>query len=165
MAASQSAMSIDQLDVRLISELRSSPRVGVVELSRRLGVARGTVQSRLERLLESGVITGFGPDVDLEKVGFGVKAFVTIEVKQGVVDAEMVQALSAIAEVLEVYSVAAQGDLLCQVVARSNEHLMRILERVLAIPGTARTNTAIVLKSQVRRCGQELLERVSAKDD
>ncbi|MEN1678783.1 MAG: Lrp/AsnC family transcriptional regulator [Planctomycetota bacterium] len=154
-------MSIDDLDVRLIAELRSSPRVGVVELSRRLSVARGTVQSRLERLTESGVITGFGPDLDLERVGFGVKAYVTIEVKQGVVDADMVKALSAIPEVLEVYSVAAQGDLLCQVVARSNEHIMRILERVLAIPGTARTNTAIVLKSQIRQSGLALLEQLT----
>lgn len=165
MSAGQPALSIDQLDVRLIAELRGSPRIGVVELSRRLGVARGTVQSRLERLVESGVITGFGPDLDLEKIGFGVKAYVTIEVKQGVIDAEMVEALSAIPEVLEVYSVAAQGDLLCQTVARSNEHLMRVLERVLAIPGTARTSTAIVLKSQVHRSGQELVEQLASNAD
>ena len=53
---------IDALDGRLIELLKAEPRVGVLEASRRLGVARGTVQARLDRLHARGVITGYGPD-------------------------------------------------------------------------------------------------------
>ena len=52
---------IDALDGRLIELLKAEPRVGVLEASRRLGVARGTVQARLDRLHARGVITGYGP--------------------------------------------------------------------------------------------------------
>ena len=54
----------DRLDAQLVQLLRDEPRVGVLEASRRLGVARGTVQARLDRMQARGVITGFGPDID-----------------------------------------------------------------------------------------------------
>ena len=55
---------IDELDARLISLLAAEPRIGVLEASKRLGVARGTVQARLDRLHRNGVVTGYRPDVD-----------------------------------------------------------------------------------------------------
>ena len=60
--------------------LAEQPRIGVLECARRLGVARGTAQARLDRLQARGVITGFGPDVDPGALGFVVSAFVTLEI-------------------------------------------------------------------------------------
>jgi DNA-binding Lrp family transcriptional regulator len=54
---------VDDLDVTLIRLFAAEPRVGVLEASRRLGVARGTVQARLDKLVASGVIEGWGPDL------------------------------------------------------------------------------------------------------
>ena len=71
---------VDRLDAALIELLAAKPRVGVLEASRRLRVARGTVQARLERLQERGVITGYGPDVDPAALGYEVTAFVTLEI-------------------------------------------------------------------------------------
>src|SRR5215813_14751800 len=73
---------IDRLDARLIELLAAEPRIGVLECSRRLGVARGTVQARLDRLQERGVIRGFGPEVDPAALGYQVTAFVTLEIRQ-----------------------------------------------------------------------------------
>jgi len=73
---------IDELDAQLIDLLAAEPRVGVLEASRRLGVARGTVQARLDRLRDRGVITGYGPDVDPAALGFRVTGFVTLEIRQ-----------------------------------------------------------------------------------
>ena len=52
------------------------------EASRRLGVARGTVQAHLERMQERGVITGYGPNVDPAALGHEVTAFNTLEIRQ-----------------------------------------------------------------------------------
>jgi DNA-binding Lrp family transcriptional regulator len=71
--------SIDRLDAALIELLAAEPRVGVLDASRRLGVARGTVQARLDRLRDRGVITGYGPDVDPAALGYEVTAFITLE--------------------------------------------------------------------------------------
>ncbi|MGB0191776.1 MAG: Lrp/AsnC family transcriptional regulator, partial [Nocardioides sp.] len=65
---------MDELDVRLIDLFTAEPRVGVLEASRRLGVARGTVQARLDRLSERGVVTGWGPDLSPEALGHPVTA-------------------------------------------------------------------------------------------
>ena len=73
---------IDDLDARLLLELQREPRLGVMELARRLGVARGTANARLEKLRRNGVIRGFGPELDLERLGYGVMDFTTLEVTQ-----------------------------------------------------------------------------------
>ena len=63
---------MDSLDGRLIDLFATDPRVGVLEASRRLGVARGTVQARLDKLASSGVVTGWGPDLSPEALGYPV---------------------------------------------------------------------------------------------
>ncbi len=139
---------IDDLDARLLLELHREPRLGVMELARRLGVARGTANARLEKLQSNGVIRGFGPDLDLERLGYGVMAFTTLEVTQGRTEG-VLSRLEAIPEVLEVHTIAGQGDLLIRVVARTNEHLFAVLEEVLAAPEISRTTTAIALAEHI----------------
>ena len=155
--AEQTDYPIDELDASILIELQQDARVGVLELSRRLDVARGTVQSRLDRMSEAGVIRSFSADLNLEALGFRVKAYVTVEVKEGQLGS-VVEPLSKIDEVLEVHSVAAQGDLLCLIAARSNQHMMDVLEKVLTIPDIARTSTAIVLKTQIENRSHQLLK-------
>jgi DNA-binding Lrp family transcriptional regulator len=70
-------VQLDALDARLLRLLGAEPRIGVLELSRRLAVARGTVQARLDKLIARGAIKGFGPDVSPAAIGFGVMSFVT----------------------------------------------------------------------------------------
>jgi DNA-binding Lrp family transcriptional regulator len=130
----------------LLSPLGELTRPNVLELSRRLGVARNTVQARLDRLQESGVIIGWGPVVDLKAMGYGVLAFVTLEIAQGREQAALAE-LTAIPEVLEIHKTTGPGDLICRVVARSNDHLHLVLEQVLAAPGVQRTTSSLALNS------------------
>ena len=159
----QTDFKIDRLDATLLQELQANARVGVLELSRRLGIARGTVQARIDRLVASGVIRNFSADLNLESIGYRVKAYVTVEVKEGQTDS-VTQPLNQIEEVVEVHSVAAQGDMLCLVVAKSNEDLMDVLEKILSIPDIARTSTAIVLKTQIENRCHQLLRLISDSD-
>ena len=146
--ATQNDHQLDEVDLGIVELLNAEPRIGVLELSRRLDVARGTVQSRVDKLMARGVITGFGPDLDLAAIGYGVMAFTTVEVVQGRIS-DVIEPLGDIPEVLEVHSIAGQGDLLVRLAARSNEHLMDLLERILSIDDVARTSTAMALSSQI----------------
>jgi DNA-binding Lrp family transcriptional regulator len=136
---------IDELDGRLIELLRAEPRVGVLEASRRLRVARGTVQARLDRLHARAVITGYGPDVDPAALGYGVMAFVTLEIRQAGGHDPVAARLSAIAEVLEAHTITGAGDMLCRVVARSNADLQRVIDAIVELDGVVRSSTVIVL--------------------
>lgn len=139
---------LDDIDERLIASLALFPRAGMMQLAREVGVARNTAQAHLDRLLAAGVITGFGPEVDLRRLGFAVSAFVTIEIAQGrgpAVDHH----LSAIPEVVEAYMTTGSADLLCRVVARDNDHLGQLISRILEVPGINRTTTALILATRI----------------
>jgi DNA-binding Lrp family transcriptional regulator len=140
--------SFDQLDARVISALRNNPRVGLLEVARRLGVARGTVQARLQKLESSGVITGHGPEINPHALGYTVTAFVLIELAQGRL-AEAVTVMEGIPEVLEADGVSGPHDLICRIVARDTEHLQQLINELLSTPAIERCTSYIVLSRQV----------------
>ncbi|GII64521.1 AsnC family transcriptional regulator [Sphaerisporangium krabiense] len=142
-------MTIDPLDVRLISLFAAEPRVGILEASRRLGVARGTVQARLDRMVENGVIKGFGPDVDPAALGYHVTAFVTLQIRQIAGHDPVTGPLARIPEVLEVHTITGGDDLLCRVVARSNADLQRVIDLIVDVDGVMRTSSVIALDTPV----------------
>jgi DNA-binding Lrp family transcriptional regulator len=141
-------LPIDELDARLIATLRQNPRVGLLEVARRLGVARGTVQARLAKLERRGVVTGYGPEVDPAAMGYAISAFVFVELNQGRL-AEAVELLGTVPEVLEADAISGPQDLVCRVVARDTEHLQDIVNRLLATPAIQRCTSHIVLSRQV----------------
>ena len=140
---------IDALDARLISLWREEPRIGVLEASRRLGVARGTVQARLDKLVERGIVSSFGPEVDPAALGYGVTAFVTLEISQARGSAALTEHLVAIPEVLEAHTITGTGDLLVRIVARSNADLQRVIDRIVSAEGIHRSASVIALQTTV----------------
>jgi len=154
---------LDALDLALVSALRANPRAGVLQLSRITKVARATVQARLDRMEQAGVITGYGPDVDIEAAGFGVLAFVTLEITQGALD-RVRDSLAEIPGVLEAYAITGVGDVLCQVAATSHADLQQTLLRIDSIPSVARSTSAIALSTVIKRRDLPLLtSRPSAR--
>lgn len=141
---------LDALDRRLLSAMRENPRASMTTLATIVGVARGTVYSRLDQLERGGVIIGHGPEVDPVAAGYEVLAFCTLEIEQGSHD-ETTQALSTLPEVLEIHTVTGDGDLLLRVVARSNDHLHQVVQLVSAVPTVGRTSTQLALATTVSR--------------
>jgi DNA-binding Lrp family transcriptional regulator len=153
---------IDELDARLIGLLAAEPRIGMLDASRRLGVARGTVQARLDRLRSRGVITGFGPEVAAAALGYRVTAFVTVEIRQAGGHDPVADRLALIAEVLEAHTITGQGDMLIRVVARDNTDLQRVIDAIVDVPSVVRTSTVIALAAPV---GYRMLPLVRAAAD
>ena len=152
---------IDRLDADLLRLLSEEPRIGVLEASRRLGVARGTVQSRLDKMLARGVIASLGPRVDAAALGYRVTAFATLEIRQGA-RAAVAAHLTRIPEVLEVHTITGQGDLLCRIVARDNDDLQRVVDELVGDENIVRTSTIVALSTVVEPRVQPLVEVVAA---
>jgi len=141
-------MAVDELDARLIRLFTEEPRIGVMEASRRLGVARGTVQARLDRLQADGVVRGFGPELDPTALGYPVTAFATLEIRQG--RGRDVRAhLRTVPELLEMHTVTGSGDMLCRIVAPSNADLQHVIDRLVDFEGIVRTSTMIALENPI----------------
>jgi DNA-binding Lrp family transcriptional regulator len=137
------------MDRALLQLLLSEPRLGVLETSRRLGIARGTAQARIARLERDGVLRDWAPTVEPAAMGFGVTAFATLEVHQGHGIAKISQHLRSIPEVLEAHTTSGQGDVLCRIAARDHADLQRVLDAITATQLVARTSTVISLTDEV----------------
>jgi DNA-binding Lrp family transcriptional regulator len=140
---------VDDLDATLIRLFAAEPRIGVLEASRRLGVARGTVQARLDKLVAAGVIAGWGPELDPAALGYPVTAFLTLEIRQGSGHEAIARHLATIPEVLEAQTITGAGDMWCRVVARSNSDLQRVIDAALSDTGIVRSSTVIALATQI----------------
>ncbi|MFC4603958.1 Lrp/AsnC family transcriptional regulator [Rhodococcus kronopolitis] len=153
-------ISIDRLDAALLELLTADPRAQIMDLASRLGVARNTVQSRMRRLEESGVVAGYRPEVDLPALGLSVQAFVGAETEQGRIR-DVVEALRGVPEVLEVHTTTGREDLLIRIAAPSHEELLHVLERILGLRGVAHTTTTLALTTPVRYRTQPLLDHLT----
>lgn len=149
---------LDELDRKVLQLIRERPRTGLLEISRLLGVARGTVQARLDRMVADGVITDFGPTLSPRALGYPVQAFTTLEVEQ--VSREGISAaLEAIPELLEAHIVTGPGDVWCRIAGRDHEHIQQVIDQTLAIPGVRRSSTVITLSTVVPHRVQPLADR------
>lgn len=141
---------LDALDVALLQALRQHLRAEVLEISRLTRVARGTVSARLQRLWDSGVVTGYEPEVDVAAAGFGVQAFVTLEIAQGAIEAVR-QDLTDLPGVLEAHATTGSGDVLCRVAASSHEALQQTLVDLNRSSAVVRSTSVVVLSQLVPR--------------
>jgi DNA-binding Lrp family transcriptional regulator len=140
---------LDPLDARIITVFTDQPGIGVLGASRALGVARGTVQARLDRLERRGVLTSSAPQAEPSALGYPVTAFCTLEIRQSRGHDPVVAHLRRIPEVLEAHTITGQGDLMIRVVAQDNAHLQHVIDRVVAVDQVERAATVIALATQI----------------
>jgi DNA-binding Lrp family transcriptional regulator len=135
---------VDDLDIALLTALSRQSRAGDLALSRTTKVARATVQSRLRRLEQTGVIRDWDPTVDVAAAGFDVQAFVTLEIAQGALH-EVTEHLAAVPEVLEAYATTGSSDVLCKVACASHARLQDTLLTLDRSPAVVRSTSVVVL--------------------
>lgn len=157
----EDAGPLDALDRRLLRELLGEPRLSVVELARRVGAARATVQTRLDRLSRRGVVSGAGVALDVTRIGYPLTAFVALQIRQGR-GAEVQRRVEAFAEVLEIHTTAGAFDLMCRVAARSSTDLQHTIDRLIDHDSIVRSHTSIVLSTPLSYRVLPLIEDAGA---
>ena len=141
-------ITLDEIDVALLTALVEIPRAGDLELSRHVQVARATVQSRLRRLTEAGVVAQWSPQLDVAAAGHQVQAYVTLEITQGALE-QVVTDLSAIPQVLEAYGTTGAFDVICRVATRSLPELQETLVRIDRCSAVARSTSVMILSTLI----------------
>ncbi|ADP83688.1 transcriptional regulator, AsnC family [Pseudofrankia inefficax] len=152
------ATRVDDTDARLLLALADEPRATVLSLADAVGLSRNTVQSRLSRFDERGVLASFERRIQPAALGYPLSAFIVATVTQQLLD-EVAASLAGIPEILEVFGLSGTKDLLVRVAARDADDLYRIAGRVLATPGVERTETSLVMRQMVDYRVRPLLRR------
>ncbi len=143
------SLTITPRDEALIALLREDARASVADLARRLGLSRTTVQDRLKRLEEGGVILGY--DVRLaDENRPGVSVLVLLEIEQRHI-AGTVEAVCAIPEVETVHTVSGRFDLAVVAAAHSTGALDEVLDRIAGVDGVKRSESAVILATKLHR--------------
>ncbi len=141
---------LDATDQALLSRLRDNSRATTSELARQLGLSRSTVQSRLNKLLENGVITGFTLQLGENYSADLIRAHVLIELDQkltGQAHAELKQ----MHKVTALYAISGAYDMIALVEAHSTGELSRLLDEIAGLDGIARTNSSVILETRFER--------------
>jgi len=135
---------MDDVDRQLIAMLRDDARTAVATLAKRLGVSRGTVQNRIDRMLRESAILGFTvrlpPQTEVQRV----RAVMTIAV-EGERSSAVVSALRGFPEIEAVHTTNGRWDLLAELSADSLAAFSRALDGIRQIKGIATTETSILL--------------------
>lgn len=140
--------TVDALDARILRALNEDPRATVLALAARTSLSRNTVQARLAKLDQLGVLNSFEHLIDPAALGYPLAAFILTEVMQRRLGS-IGHALEDIPEVVEVLGLSGVSDLLIRVVGRDADDLYRIAGRILDIDGVEKTTTALVMRQLV----------------
>lgn len=135
---------LDDLDLRLIGLLRDDARLPNATLARRLGVSRGTVQNRIERLLQSGLLLGFTVRLRADAAAGAVRAMMAIELRAAEAR-QVVAALRRMPEVGRVHSTNGRWDLIAELDTPDLAALDRALTAIRALKAVANSETSILL--------------------
>ena len=143
-------MRISAADEQLLSLLREDARASTAEIARKLGLSRTTVQNRIARLEQQGVIRGYTVRVDDELERNRIRAHISITLRPKQM-AAVVKALQGMHEVRVLYSVSGGLDLIALAVTASVGDMDVLTDRIGAIDGVERTSSAIVLSTKFER--------------
>lgn len=141
---------MDELDRNIVGLLGADARMSVATLSRRLKVARSTIQARLERLESSGVIVGYTVRLGEAAREGRLRASVLLTVEPRA-QAGILTRLKAIPEVERVFTTSGRFDLLLQIAAPSTKLLDDVLDQIGAMTGVRSSESLIHLSTRIDR--------------
>ena len=137
-------------DERLLSVLRTNARTSISDLARMLNLSRSTVQTRIDRLEQTGVIKGYVVEYGQKFVSTLVSAHVSIKVKQKLTTKTNVE-LKQIPQISELYAISGEYDLIAIVQAQSTEQLSHLLDDIGNLEGVERTTSSVILETKFKR--------------
>ncbi|MFY9775752.1 MAG: Lrp/AsnC family transcriptional regulator [Trebonia sp.] len=146
-AYDQEEVLLDEVNLRILTELQDSPRLPMAELARRIGMSAPAVTERVQRLERAGVIAGYRLDIDPAAVGLPVTAFTRIRPMPGSLP-KIAELAAELPEVTECYRITGEDCFLIKLHAPAIEQLEATLDRFLAY---GNTTTSIVVSTPVPR--------------
>ena len=140
-------MTLDDVDLRLLTALQRDGRAGYAELGRTIGLSASATTERVRRLEESGVITGYTCEVDPEKLGLPIAALVRLRYPNANYR-PFHQLLDTTPEIVEAHHVTGEDCFVLTVRARSMRHLEEVTGRIGGLGGVT---TSVVYSTPLSR--------------
>jgi Lrp/AsnC family transcriptional regulator for asnA, asnC and gidA len=145
-------LEIDNLDIQILSILMKNATTPYTEIAKDLIVSGGTIHVRMKKLEEMGVIKGASLEVDPQKLGYDVTAFLGIFLEKGSQYNDAVKQLQKVKEIVELHYTTGSYSIFAKIVCHDTAHLREVLnEQIQSVSGIQRTETFISLEETVKR--------------
>lgn len=143
---------VDRLDKKILGILSQNARMPFKDVAAQCGVSRAAIHQRVQHLIENGVITGSGFDVNPKSLGYSTCTYVGLNLERGSMYKKVVERIGAIPEVVECHFTTGPYTMLVKLYAKDNEQLMDLLNNQLqGIAGVVSTETLISLEQSIKR--------------
>ncbi len=141
---------LDRVDREILAALQDDARLSSAELAERVALTHSPCWRRVKRLEERGYIRGYRAELDARRLGYGVTAFVSINLESHRTDlgAAFEQAVEAIPEIISCHNVSGAYDFFLEVLAPDLETFGEFSRKVIrTLPGVKEIYTSFSLKS------------------
>ena len=143
---------IDNLDKKILCILSKNARIPFKDVAAECNVSRAAIHQRVQHLIEAGIITGSGFDINPKSLGYHTCTYVGITLERGSMYKSVCQRLTHIPEIVECHFTTGPYTMLVKLFAKDNEQLMDLLNNQLqSIPGVVATETLISLEQSIKR--------------
>ena len=143
---------IDKLDKKIMEIISTNARIPFKDVAVECGVSRAAIHQRVQRLIDAGIITGSGYQINPKSLGYSTCTFVGVKMQRASMYANVVEAIRNVPEVVECHCTTGPYALFLKMYARDNEQLMDVLRnKIMAIPGVDTTETLISLEQSIKK--------------
>jgi len=135
---------IDEMDKKILKTLNKNARISFRHAAEEVGISPTTFYNKVKKLEKSGVLKGYIPLIDKELVGYGLTAIIALRVKQEK-DVEVQKAISQFPQVVAVYEITGEWDLILVCYFKGRKDLTHFLKQKLPLSYVERAITHLVL--------------------
>lgn len=148
-------MTYENLDARLINSLLGNGRASLRSLGEQLDVSVTTVSNHLQDLEDEGVIEGYSPQVNYQKLGYDVTAVLQLKV-EGAALPEITDRLAELRGMVSVYEITGDHDIVAVGKFGDTDEMNERIKRILTDDDVRESNTSVVLNAVVENQQFEL---------
>ena len=143
---------IDNLDKRILQIVMHNARIPSKDVALVCGVSRAAIHQRIQRMIELGIITGSGYNVNTQLLGYSTCTYIGVNLERAALYSTVVQEFEKIPEITECPFTTGPYTMLIKLYAKDNQHLMELLnKKIQMIPGVVGTETLISLDHSIKR--------------
>ncbi|MFN7699606.1 MAG: Lrp/AsnC family transcriptional regulator [Deltaproteobacteria bacterium] len=144
-------LKLDASDRALLDAIQNDCKQSLAELGQQVGLSAPSVLERMRKLEEAGLVRGYHAHLDGRRLGLDIGAFIGVGIDHPKRIAAFEKELAQIGDVLECHHVTGRHTLMLKVRTENTESLHRLIQQLRELPGVARTETMIVLATQMER--------------
>jgi len=146
---------LDEIDLQILRLLQENAFTSYEEVGTSVGLAESTVRYRVKKLQELGVILSFTCAIDLRKLGYDLMVVANIDAETGK-EKLAAQKLAKMANVIGLFSASGNSDLISIIVARNNEELAQITEKIRSVKEITKVSLSLALRTYKWECATKI---------